>query len=50
MKVADDSIWRYLYVSTQYMCLPLFTAIPGWDYALCPTCPGQMSSSLLKKA
>jgi len=33
MRVADDSIFRYLYYSLEYIRLPLFTVISGWVYA-----------------
>lgn len=33
MKVADDSIFRYLYYTLEYIRLPLFTVISGWVYA-----------------
>ena len=33
MKVADHSIFRYLYFSLEYIRLPLFTVISGWVYA-----------------
>ncbi len=36
MRVADDSLWRYLFVSFNYVGIPLFTAIAGWVYALRP--------------
>lgn len=33
MRVSDDSIFRYLYYSLEYIRLPLFTVISGWVYA-----------------
>jgi glucans biosynthesis protein C len=33
MKVEDNSIFRYLYFSLEYIRLPLFTVISGWVYA-----------------
>lgn len=36
MKVADDSIWRYIYFSLEYFRMPLFTVISGWVYTLRP--------------
>lgn len=33
MRVNDDSIYRYLYYSLEYIRLPLFTVISGWVYA-----------------
>ncbi len=33
MRVSDDSIYRYLYYSLEYVRLPLFTVISGWVYA-----------------
>jgi len=36
MKVADDSIWRYIYYSLEYFRMPLFTVISGWVYTLRP--------------
>lgn len=33
MKVSDDSIFRYIYYSLEYLRIPLFTAISGWVYA-----------------
>jgi hypothetical protein len=36
MKVADDSGWRHLYFTFEYLRMPLFTVISGWVYALRP--------------
>lgn len=36
MKVADDSIWRHLYFSFEFIRMPLFTMISGWVYSLRP--------------
>ncbi|MGC1240477.1 MAG: acyltransferase [Chryseosolibacter sp.] len=33
MRVSDDSVFRYLYYSLEYVRLPLFTVISGWVYA-----------------
>lgn len=33
MRVSDDSLFRYLYYSLEYIRLPLFTVISGWVYA-----------------
>jgi glucans biosynthesis protein C len=33
MRVADDSIFRYLYFTLEYIRMPLFTVISGWVYA-----------------
>ncbi|MBW3546385.1 MAG: acyltransferase [Bacteroidetes bacterium] len=33
MKVSDDSIFRYLYYTLEYIRMPLFTVISGWVYA-----------------
>lgn len=33
MRVSDDSIYRYLYYTLEYVRLPLFTVISGWVYA-----------------
>ena len=33
MRVSDDSFYRYLYYSLEYIRLPLFTVISGWVYA-----------------
>lgn len=50
MKVADDSLWRYLYASLQYVRMPLFTAISGWVYALHPVSRHQTAVFMWKKA
>lgn len=50
MKVADDSLWRYLYASLQYVRMPLFTAISGWVYALYPVHSGETGGFMVKKA
>ena len=36
LRVADDSVWRYIYHSFEYLRMPLFTAISGYVYALRP--------------
>lgn len=36
MKVADDSIWRHIYFSFEFIRMPLFTMISGWVYSLRP--------------
>lgn len=33
MKVSDDSIFRYMYYTLEYIRMPLFTVISGWVYA-----------------
>jgi len=33
MRVSNDSVFRYLYYSLEYIRLPLFTVISGWVYA-----------------
>jgi glucans biosynthesis protein C len=33
MRVSDDSIFRYLYFTLEYIRMPLFTVISGWVYA-----------------
>lgn len=50
MKVADDSLWRYLYASLQYVRMPLFTAISGWVYALHPVAAHEAGTFIFKKA
>lgn len=39
MKVGEHSILRYLYFSTEYIRLPLFTVISGWVYSNKPVVP-----------
>lgn len=36
MNVADDSIWRFLYVGLEDIRMPLFTVISGYVYAMRP--------------
>lgn len=43
MRVSDDSFFRYLYYSLEYIRLPLFTVISGWVYASKPVEPGYES-------
>ncbi len=50
MKVADDSVWRYLFYSFHYIGIPLFTVIAGWVYALRPLHRGEAKAFLAKKA
>ena len=52
MRVADDSIGRYLYYTlfSNYITMPLFTALAGWVYALRPVGPGHAARFLKKKA
>ena len=50
MKVADDSVWRYLFYSFNYIGIPLFTVIAGWVYALRPVRRGASGAFLIKKA
>jgi glucans biosynthesis protein C len=33
MRVSDDSVFRYLYFTLEYIRMPLFTVISGWVYA-----------------
>lgn len=49
MRVANDSIFRYLYFSLEYIRLPLFTVISGWVYANKPVIPGKESQFLKGK-
>lgn len=51
MRVSDDSIWRYLYVSIlKYMQMPVFTIIAGWVYALKPVTALSRSGFMKRKA
>lgn len=36
MMVANDSFWRHLYFTFEYLRMPLFTVISGWVYTLRP--------------
>ncbi len=49
MKVADDSGWRHLYFTFEYLRMPLFTVISGWVYALRPVTPEKIKSFTTKK-
>lgn len=49
MKVEDNSVWRYLYASLQYVRMPLFTAISGWVYAYYPVGRIDAGVFMLKK-
>jgi fucose 4-O-acetylase-like acetyltransferase len=49
MKVADDSIFRYIYFSLEYIRMPLFTVISGWVYANKPVRLGEERSFLKGK-
>jgi peptidoglycan/LPS O-acetylase OafA/YrhL len=49
MRVANDSIYRYLYKSTVYVRMPLFIAIAGFVYALRPIAVGGAAEFLRKK-
>ncbi len=49
MKVAEDSIWRHIYFSFEYLRMPLFTVISGWVYALYPVKPGGLKIFMSKK-
>jgi fucose 4-O-acetylase-like acetyltransferase len=40
MRVSDDSFFRYLHYSLEYIRLPLFTVISGWVYANKPVLRG----------
>lgn len=33
MRVSDDSVFRYMYYTLEYIRMPLFTVISGWVYA-----------------
>jgi len=50
MRVSDDSIFRYLYYTLEYVRLPLFTVISGWVYANKPVRLGQERSFLRGKS
>ncbi|NRA51320.1 MAG: acyltransferase [Phaeodactylibacter sp.] len=49
MKVADDSGWRYLYFTFEYIRMPLFTVISGWVYSLRPVSIGNYKDFTTKK-
>jgi fucose 4-O-acetylase-like acetyltransferase len=49
MKVADDSIFRYLYFSLEYIRMPLFAVISGWVYANKPIYQSDKSDFILGK-
>ena len=49
MRVSDDSIYRYLYYTLEYVRLPLFTVISGWVYANKPVNPINISKFLKGK-
>jgi peptidoglycan/LPS O-acetylase OafA/YrhL len=49
MKVSDDSIFRYLYYTLEYMRMPLFTVISGWVYANKPILNVDQSSFMKGK-
>ena len=49
MRVADDSIYRYLYKSTVSIRMPLFIAIAGFVYAMRPVAAGGAAEFLRKK-
>ncbi len=50
MRVADDSIARHVYDSTNYFRMPLFTAISGFVYAIRPVRAGKVIDFLKGKA
>lgn len=50
MKVAEDSIWRYIYYSLEYFRMPLFTVISGWVYTLRPISKETVSKFMRGKA
>ncbi|MBW2464545.1 MAG: acyltransferase, partial [Deltaproteobacteria bacterium] len=50
MRVADDSTWRYVYSSFEYVRLPLFTCISGFVYALHPVTAQNFRAFLVGKA
>ncbi|RVU00121.1 acyltransferase [Mucilaginibacter limnophilus] len=47
LKVADTSIWRYIYYMFQYMRMPLFTVISGFVYAYKPVYKFNSNSKFL---
>lgn len=49
MQVADDSAWRHLYVSLQFLRMPLFTVISGYVYAIRPVEAGATAAFLRRK-
>lgn len=49
MRVSDDSVFRYLYYTLEYVRLPLFTVISGWVYANKPITTGDQSKFLKGK-
>lgn len=49
MRVSDDSIFRYLYYTLEYIRLPLFTVISGWVYANKPIMAGDQPKFLKGK-
>lgn len=49
MQVADDSLWRYLYLTLSPMRMPLFTVISGFVYAYRPVRYEQAKSFLAGK-
>src|SRR5690606_22304069 len=50
LTVADDSPFRYLYYSTQFIRMPLFTLISGFVYSLRPVTGGGLTTILRGKA
>jgi len=50
MRVADDSTWRYIYFSFEYVRLPLFTCISGFVYSLHPVTARTIRAFLVGKA
>lgn len=50
MKVADDSIWRYLFFTFNYIGVPIITTIAGWIYAMQPAVRGQLGAFMRRKA
>jgi peptidoglycan/LPS O-acetylase OafA/YrhL len=49
MRVSDDSVFRYLYYTLEYIRLPLFTVISGWVYANKPVNTGDQPKFLRGK-
>lgn len=49
MQVSDDSFWRHLYFTFEYLRMPLFTMISGWVYALRPASFSSFGDFTLKK-
>ena len=48
MNVADDSVWRYMYVGLEDIRMPLFTVLSGYVYAMRPVRSSADFPSLLR--